>query len=209
MTAPDRQAEADAQRFEAACDLLANPLELAARAVDRAAEADEIHTMIRESVDPDGPDSTLLVRQRSALAVATVLADLAELGRRLAVDEREVNPARMLDLGDAEDAQDAPERPAPLTDGWPTADRPEPVQARFTARLEGKSFLIADVEMLFIRGCGWIPVDGFDRDYSAGRLQFVLTGRARSRYRDRMLVTTDSGVAMVLPTDVVTLEPDE
>lgn len=211
MTAPDTpEAEAEVEALTAAFDLLADPFTVAARAMQLAMAADELHaeivTGVEDWADPDWPGvQPLLIRQRSALAVANALTDLAEFGRRFAADEREANPGRMLDLGDDEGAEAAPVRPEPLTDGWPNTERPEPLQARFTARLEGEPFLIADVEMLFVPGNGWINIDHFERD---GRV-FTASGRARSRYRGQILVTLDSGAAMTLPEALVTLEPDE
>lgn len=213
---------ADLAAYSAAADMLHDPLQIAARALQRALEADELHARIVTEYGKAGADirsvnfkvERLTGQQRSALGVAAALASLAELAATIRA-ESDAHLPRMFDLGDEEDATDAPaaQRPAPLTDGWPDDERPQPLACRFTAKLEGEPFLIGNgsggpAMMLFVKGNGWINVDEFDVDEKTPQV-FEARGRARSLYRDQVLVTTYGGIAMTLPLAVVNLEPDE
>lgn len=109
-----------------------------------------------------------------------------------------------------------PIRPALGDDFWvddenPADDGPHALACRFVANLVGESKTrIGDREMLFVRYTGWVdlsqaPLHTDDDGFQCYRM----TGRAVSRYNDRVLVVTDGGVGMVLPVELVELGPDE
>jgi hypothetical protein len=204
----------DADAYAAALDQLADPAGIAARALQRAQEADELHDRIVKAGEDYGTTNAsmgvfdLTVRQKSALGVAAILAQVAELAIHVQQHDGQAHPRRLLDLGDEEDAADAA-RPEPLRPD--VTDGPEPLACRFTALLTGESFFLGDTEVLFVPGNGWVDVSEFEPIVATAStpIRWKLTGRARSRYRDMVLVSTADGVAMALPLALVTLEPDE
>lgn len=184
--------------FSDAHDQLADPAGIAARAMQRAQEADNLHDEIA-TADPLKL-AQLNGQQRSALGVAAILAQVAELAIHLQQHKIAVTPQTV-----------AEDRPEPLHPDGPDDERPQPLSCTFTAELYGDSFLIGDTEMLFVPGNGWIDVTDFERVDSTGAdpITWRLSGRARSMYRERVLVSTPNGAAMVLPAALVTLEADE
>ena len=204
---PDGVTEAEAVAFEAALDFIADPGAVLARAAALDLEADAIHAEMpaaTKAAQADGYDhdaanrlTLLSVQQRGALDLAALLVSIAETA--LAVKDHE--GGRLADDMFADD----------IAEDVPDDDGPHALACRFVADLVGESKArVGDREMLFVRYTGWIDLSEAPLHTDEDGLQsYRITGRAVSRYNDRVLVITDGGTGMVLPADLVTLEPDE
>jgi len=179
--------------------------DLAVRVVQRALEADDLHHEIMDH--PGVSDARAIDLDRvSASARATVATLISAVQTALAVEAAERDAHPLLYLGDEEDADDGPE---PERD-----DGPHALACRFTASLVGS--IIGNIggrPMMFVPYTGWVDITDFSEadepEGEGGPATVVLRGRAISRYNDRVLCITDSGVGMVLPVAAVTLEADE
>lgn len=179
--------------------------DLAARAMQRALEADRLHqNIVAHPGISDGLAMELDRECASARATVATLVDTVQMALAVEAAERDANPYAY--LGDEEDADDGPE---PERD-----DGPHALACRFTANLVGS--IIGNIggrPMMFVPYTGWVDITDFSEadepEGAGGPATVVLRGRAISRYNDRVLCITDGGVGMVLPAAMVTLEADE
>lgn len=175
------------------------------QAVQREAEAARAEQDARE-------------HQEALDALTDPLGVLAQAYRAAQVEPDGAERAQALTAVAQAAATMLPMHPAPGDDFWADDDNdqgpddgPHALACRFVAELVGESKArIGDREMLFVRYTGWVDLSQTVLHTDDGGLQcYRMTGRAVSRYNDRVLVVTDGGVGMVLPVGLVELEPDE
>jgi len=185
------------------------------RLIDTAAalalEAADIHRQLPGAMSASGSiraAAELSGRQQSALAVAGVLASVAEAALAAkAFDAGTLDGGNPLaGLGDDEDAEDA------VDGGEKRPANPHPLQARFRAELVGEQIVrFPGRSLLFIPPEGWIDVTGAPKVADDDGFEFyLLTGRAMSVYNGTVLCHVDqTGAVAVLPETLITLEADE